>query len=86
MILFEEGSLLCVSSQYRAHYHRPRNHQGEANEAGEPVHSSRTLLQDLGTLTKHRFRVPGTEGYEFHMLTRLTERQARALDLLGVPL
>ncbi len=54
------------------------------NEAGLPVHSFRTLLQDLGTLAKNRIRLPGNETCEFYMLTRPTELQARALELLGV--
>jgi transposase len=51
---------------------------------GQPVHSLRSLLDDLGTLAKNRVRAPGTNACEFYLLTRPTELQARALDLLGV--
>jgi hypothetical protein len=54
------------------------------NEAGLPVHSFRSLLQDLGTLAKNRVRLVGSLQCEFYMLTRPTELQARALELLGV--
>jgi hypothetical protein len=50
---------------------------------GLPVHSLRTLLADLGTLTKNRIRLRGTRG-EFHQLTEATELQRRAFELLGV--
>jgi hypothetical protein len=56
------------------------------NETGLPVHSFRSLLQDLGTLAKNRVRLVGSEPCEFYMLTRPTELQARALELLGVSL
>jgi len=36
-----------------------------------PVHSLRTLLADLGTLTKNQIRLRGTPG-EFHQLTEAT--------------
>ena len=54
------------------------------NEEGLPVHSFRSLLKDLGTLAKNRIKVAGSEPCEFYMLTRPTELQARALELLGV--
>lgn len=53
------------------------------NEARLPVHSFRSLLADLGTLAKNRVRIAGKES-SFYMLTRPTELQARALELLGV--
>ena len=46
-----------------------------------PVHSLRTLLADLGTVAQNLVSVSGTE---FYMLTRPTELQRRAFDLLGV--
>ena len=46
--------------------------------------SFRTLLEDLGTLAKNCVRVRGSSK-EFHVLTRPTALQTRALDLLGVP-
>jgi hypothetical protein len=53
-------------------------------EDGLPVHSFRTLLDDLGTLAKSRVRVRGESGSEFYELTHATTVQQRALDLLGV--
>lgn len=50
----------------------------------EPVHSFRTLLEDLGTLAKNRVRIRGSSE-EFYVLTQPTALQTHALDLLGVP-
>ena len=50
---------------------------------GKPVHSFRTLLEDLGTLAKNRVHVRGSSE-EFYVLTQPTALQTRALDLLGV--
>ncbi len=50
----------------------------------EPVHSFRTLLEDLGTLAKNRVRVRGSSE-EFYVLTQPTAPQTHALALLGVP-
>jgi hypothetical protein len=56
----------------------------------EPVHSFRTLLKDLATLTKNRVR-PRTgsaraAAADFELLATPTALQRRAFDLLGVPL
>jgi transposase len=56
------------------------------NDQGQTVHSFRTLLADLGTLAKNRVRVMSGQPCEFYMLTRSTEIQARALNLLDVSL
>jgi hypothetical protein len=53
---------------------------------GYPVHSFRSLLLDLATLSKHRSLIIGTEGPEFYTLTEPTPLQQHALDLLGVTL
>ena len=52
---------------------------------GLPVHSLRTLLADLGTLTKNRIRLRGTS-CEFYQLTQPTELQRRVFDFLDVRL
>ena len=51
---------------------------------GQPVHSFRSLLGDLATLTRNRVRpaVPGAATAD--MLTRPTPLQAKAFHLLGV--
>ena len=53
---------------------------------GRPVHSFRTLLGDLATVTKNRVapRLPGAE--PFDLLARPTELQREAFRLLGVRL
>jgi hypothetical protein len=58
--------------------------QSKRTDHDEPVHSFRTLLEDLGTLAKNRVRVRGSSE-EFYVLTQPTVLQTRALDLLGVP-
>lgn len=51
-----------------------------------PVHSFRTLLNDLGTLTKNRVRLPDQPGSEFYLLSQPTALQQRVFDLLGTTL
>lgn len=53
-----------------------------------PVHSFRTLLVDLGTITKNTMEVKkfGTKPARFEKLPRLTPLQQRAFELLGVKL
>ena len=50
-----------------------------------PVHSFRTLLTDLGTLTVNTMRVADT-GASFPLQTRPTPVQQRCFELLGVTL
>jgi hypothetical protein len=56
------------------------------NRDNQPVHSFRTLLQDLATLAKNRVRITGPHPCEFYMLTQPTELQARVFELLAAPL
>ena len=69
-----------VSESARRKAHRKRT------DDGRPVHSFRTLLGDLATVTKNRVapRLPGAEPFE--LLTRPTELQREAFRLLGVRL
>jgi transposase len=55
-------------------------------DEGLPVHSFRTLLQDLSTLVKDRIRPKVAGALEFDKLTTPTPLQQKALDLLGVRL
>ncbi|HXV77264.1 MAG TPA: IS1634 family transposase [Candidatus Polarisedimenticolaceae bacterium] len=57
-------------------------------DEGQPVHSFRTLLEDLATITKNRVRPRGaqTAAAEFDLVTTPTPLQQRALSLLGVSL
>lgn len=50
---------------------------------GLPVHSFRSLLADLGTLTKNRVQVKNT-GATFELYATPTPIQHRAFDLLGI--
>ena len=53
---------------------------------GDPVHSFRTLLNDLATITRNTV-APRLEGVEpFQVTTRPTPLQAKILDYLGVSL
>ena len=52
---------------------------------GHPVHSFRTLLTELATLTRNRVILPGAdEGAAFEILSEPTPLQTRALELIGV--
>ena len=55
-------------------------------DAGEPVHSFQTLLQDLATIAKNRIQPQDSAAPAFDVITRPTPLQQRALDLLGVAL
>jgi transposase len=48
--------------------------------AGDPVHSYKSLLAELATLTHNTIRLPGSSA-TFHKLSHPTSLQARALDL-----
>jgi hypothetical protein len=58
--------------------------KSKETEDGLPVHSFRTLLDDLATLAKNRVRVRGDNGSEFYELTHSTTLQQRALEHLGI--
>ncbi len=54
---------------------------------GYQVHSFHTLLQDLGTIVKNRIAVQGADAQAtFDRVTIPTKLQARAFELLGVPI
>ena len=63
-----------------------RKDQSKCTEGDQPVHSFRTLLEDLGTLAKNRVRMPGDSSPGFDVLTQATPLQQQILDLLDVPL
>lgn len=52
---------------------------------GYPVHSFRTLLDDLATLAKNRIRIDGTDA-EFDQITEPTPLQQHVFDLLALPM
>ncbi len=51
---------------------------------GQPVHSFRSLLDDMATLCKNRVRAAGIAESEFYLLTRPTQLQAQLFELLGI--
>ncbi len=53
---------------------------------GLPVHSFRSLLDDLATLCLNKVSLPSSPKYHFDLPTRPTPLQARALELLDVGL
>lgn len=70
----------------------PRSHAArrkdftKRTEDGMAVESFQTLLDNLGTLTKNRVRLQGSEAAEFYVLAHPTPLQQRALALLDAPL
>jgi hypothetical protein len=62
-----------------------RKAQTQRLDDGTPVHSLRTLLAELGTLTRNRVAPAGLgDEAAFDMVATPTPLQARALSLLGV--
>jgi len=53
---------------------------------GVPVHSFRTLLKDLATITKNQIQPNLPDAPTFAKVTQPTRTQKRALDLLGIKL
>lgn len=58
----------------------------KTTEAGEPVHSFKSLLLDLATIAKNRIQPKASGAPAFEIITKPTSVQKRALDLLGVSL
>jgi len=61
-----------------------RKARTKLNADGEPVHSFRTLLDDLATIVKNRYRARDASAAELETITTPTPLQQRSLDLLGV--
>jgi transposase len=68
----------------------PRSDEAKAKEKtkrtedGAPVHSFRTLLQDLGTLAMNKIRINANDSSLLTMNTVATDLQKKVFDLLGV--
>lgn len=60
--------------------------QTKHTQDGQPVHSFRTLLADLGTIARNRIRPRMAGGESFDQITRPTGLQQKAFDLLKIPL
>lgn len=61
-----------------------RKDQSKQTADGQPVHSFRSLLADLATLTKNRVRLVDQPDVEFEVLTRATPEQMRIFACLGL--
>ena len=64
--------------------HAQAKDQTKRTEEGLPVHSFRTLLADLATLSKNRVQTEGATPAEFYVLTQPTDLQRHVFELLGV--
>jgi hypothetical protein len=53
---------------------------------GLPVHSFRSLMQDLATVCLNKVSLPSNQKYRFDLPTKPTPLQTRAFELLGVGL
>jgi len=53
-------------------------------ENGLPVHSFHTLMKDLATITKNNIQFNDSGSLSFNMITRPTQLQKKAFELLGV--
>ena len=75
--------LLFDDHDVAAAEHKARSKRTDSNQ---PVHSLRTLLDDLATITKNQVlpKLPGSEPFE--VITRPTELQSTVFRLLGVRL
>ena len=78
----ERSSVVAPSVRSRAARDRDKASR-KRTEDDLPVHSFRTLLQDLGTLAQNTLQVENRED-TFVLKTQPTELQRRAFQLLGV--
>jgi hypothetical protein len=76
----ERGSVVQPARRSRAAQRKVQ--RGQTND-GLPLHSFRTLLKELASLSKNTVKLGSAS---FERLTTPTPLQQRALDLLGVPL
>jgi hypothetical protein len=76
----ERGSVVEPARRSRA---AQRKVQRRQTDDGTPLHSFRTLLKELASLSKNTVKLAGAN---FERLTTPTPLQQRAFDLLGVPL
>jgi len=76
----ERGSVVQPARRSRA---AQRKVQRRETDDGGPLHSFRTLLKELASLSKNTVKLGGAS---FERLTTPTPLQQRSFDLLGVPL
>jgi len=63
-----------------------RKASSKHTDDGMPVHSFRTLLKDLATITKNQIQPNIPDSPTFEQITQPTRVQKKALDLLSVKL
>jgi transposase len=92
-ILFDEDDRLAAEAKRKspvapAQRSDRAEHKTQAKRTGDdrPVHSFRTLLQDLATITKNRVRFLGSDATTTEKLTTPTPHQQHILELLKVSL
>jgi len=96
-ILFDDDDKMAAEAKRRSPVtpaqrsdRAERKTQTKRTDDDRPVHSFRTLLQDLATITKNRVRFLGTDGTTTEMTTEIlttpTPHQQHILDLLQVSL
>ena len=61
-----------------------KKQNSRTTEDGHPVHSFKTLMHDLGTLTLNEVNSPRNPYQVIHVMSQATEIQRRALDLIGI--
>jgi len=61
MIFFRKASLQHAITQYMAHYHGERNHQGVGNRLLRPIATNR----DINTSVRQRERLGGMLSYYY---------------------
>jgi hypothetical protein len=93
-LLFEEEKVVEETTQVRSIVTNSRRSKkaqaalaSPKTEAKFPVHSFRTLMEDLATITKNTIQANCSEvSLRFEKITQPTSLQQRALDLLSVSL
>ena len=71
--------------KYQANSKTKRKSRTKRNELNEPVHSFRTLLNDLGTICLNTIEVIAVgQSVVFEKITEFTDLQQKAIDLLEV--
>ncbi len=92
MLFDDEDKEAALASRSSPVAKAPRSDKAKAKDAGktaedgQPVHSFRTLMTDLGTLCLNEVAAATNPNYTLTMTTRPTPIQQKALELLGAPL
>ena len=89
-MLFEDEELVEINEEQlnfsRSESGKEKDRK-KRNKENDVVHSFRTLLEDLGTITLNKIRVIlNGEKIEFEKVTKPTLLQEKILKLLGVSL